>query len=219
MSHNSDRSAEVNKQSSGHIQDSGAQDEKIENSQTKKEGRPGKKGSLQNSRNNSRCNSQERPRPLSPSDSGNWQCDTCTEIFRSSNDKLLTCDCGNHRCIDCLGMNKSVYKGISGRADLPWFCTNCVVKSLECLKQNKTIEDKCAEYIADFQKRVDERINKLELEVSSFRSDMESFKSEIVAEVRGMKDKRDTQQETTDLHNAVSIPTGDTIDSSSESHL
>lgn len=43
MSHNSDRSAEVNKQSSGHIQDSGAQDEKIENSQTKKEGRPGKK--------------------------------------------------------------------------------------------------------------------------------------------------------------------------------
>jgi hypothetical protein len=43
-------------------------------------------------------------------------------------------------------MTQSVYKGIRGRPDLPWLCSSCIVKSLESLKQTKSIEDRCADY-------------------------------------------------------------------------
>ena len=102
-----------------------------------------------------------------PSKSDSWKCDTCDKLFENENDKLLTCEyCSNHRCINCLGMTQSVYKGISGRPDLPWFCSNCIVKSLESLKQTKSIDDRCA----DFERKVNERMGKLELEVHDVNS-------------------------------------------------
>ena len=67
-------------------------------------------------------------------------------------------------------MTQSVYKEISGRPDLPWFCSNCIVKSLESLKQTKSIEDRCADYMADFERKVNERMSKLELEVHDVKS-------------------------------------------------
>lgn len=168
------------KQISGHIQDGALLDQ---TSVLRKTGRTSRKGSLQNSRNNSRNNSNERP--SSPSKSESWLCDTCDKLFENESDKLLTCEyCSNHRCINCLGMTQTVYKSISGRPDLPWFCSNCIVKSLECLKQTKSIEDRCAEYMADFERKVNERMGRLELEVHDMKSSLSSMKTEIVDEVK-----------------------------------
>lgn len=120
----------------------------------------------------------------SPSPVDSWECDLCKETFSDSNDKLLTCEyCAKHRCIACLGMNKTVYKAISGRPDLPWFCGDCVVKSLESIKQTKSIEDRCSDFISEFQKKVDERMCKIEEDVSTIKVSMETMKDEIVKEV------------------------------------
>ena len=172
------------KQNIGHIQDGGVQVNVEQNtSALRKTGRTSRKGSLQSSRNNSRCDSTERS--TSPSKSDSWKCDTCGKLFENENDKLLTCEYfSNHRCINSLGMTQSVYKGISGRPDLPWFCSNCIVKSLECLKQTKSIEDRCADYMADFERKVNERMGKLELEVHDVKSTLDTMKSEIVDEVK-----------------------------------
>ena len=113
------------------------------------------------------------------------KCDTCRKTFVNKDDQLLSCEyCGNFRCIQCLGINKTVYRGISGRPDLPWFCSNCVMKSLESLRQTKTIEDKCKDFISEFQRQVEERMSKIEGEVINTRSDIVSMKDDLIKEVK-----------------------------------
>ena len=74
---------------------------------------------------NKNRNTEEHPHP--PSNEETWSCDTCELKFADENDKLLSCEyCGHHRCVSCLGMTKTVYKAISGRPDLPWFCSACM---------------------------------------------------------------------------------------------
>jgi hypothetical protein len=48
------------------------------------------------------------------------------------------------------------------------------------LKQTKSIEDRCADYMADFERKVNERMGKLELEVHDVKSTLDTMKSEIV---------------------------------------
>ena len=115
---------------------------------------------------------------------GQRECDTCKKHFVNKDDQLLSCEyCGSFRCIQCPGINKTVYRGISGRPDLQWFCSNCVVKSLESLRQTKNIEDKCKEFISEFQQQVEDRMDTVEGEVKK-RSDIETMQGDLVQEVR-----------------------------------
>ena len=179
-------SIQSGKQSGSHFANGGPHGLEIKKPRTKK-----RTNSNASSRNNSRENSIERSNKDAPPTGDKWECDTCKKYFVNKDDQLLSCEyCGSYRCIQCLGINKTVYRGISGRPDLPWFCSNCVVKSLESLRQTKTIEDKCKEFISEFQKQVVDRMDKIEGEVKHMRSDIATMKDDLVQEVKDtlMKD-------------------------------
>ena len=167
------------KQSGGHFANGGAYGAELKGPRTKKI-----IGSNANSRANSRKNSADRSNK-EPSPSGeHWECDTCRKTFVNKDDQLLSCEyCGNFRCIQCLGIYITVYRGNSGRPDLPWFCSNCVMKSLESLRQTKTVEDKCKDFICKFQRQVEKRMSKIEGEVINMRSDIVNMKDDLIKEV------------------------------------
>lgn len=99
-----------------------------------------------------------------------WSCADCEKSFTNENDMLLTCEyCGDHKCISCLGMTKAFYKQVSGREDLPWFCKKCLAKSIESVKQTKSIEDRCNEFIFKFQEQIDSRFKVIENEVKDVK--------------------------------------------------
>ena len=103
------------KQSGGHFANGGAHKPELKGQRTKKI-----INSNADSRAYSRENSIERSnKDLSPPGE-QWECDTRRKCFVNKYDQLLSCEyCGNLRCIQCLGINKTVYRGISGRQDIP----------------------------------------------------------------------------------------------------
>ena len=121
----------------------------------------------------------------SPSDDEEtWPCDQCKNTFSQHTDKLLTCEyCHQHRCVKCLGISAAVYKGINGRPDLPWFCSSCLGKSLNVLRETKSREDRCSEFMAKFEKKMDERLKKIEQNVSEIKNNVGSMRDEIIREV------------------------------------
>ena len=124
-----------------------------------------------------------------PSNTDRWDCDTCENEFADKSDMLTTCEyCGSHRCISCLGMTKTVYKAISGRPDLPWLCDKCVVKSLDSIRQTKSIETRCTDFITEFQRKVDERMGRLEKDVLDMKGNMTSMKDELMKEIKDTVD-------------------------------
>ena len=120
--------------------------------QTKTRGRPRK--STLSSKNNSAVNSAANSRSYSKDRDETWTCDTCDDVFQSDQSKLLECEyCNTHRCIKCLNLPVSCYKGLSWSQDFPWFCNNCLVKTLTCLKEAKCIEEKCSEFMKEFEEK------------------------------------------------------------------
>ena len=98
---------------------------------------------------------------------------------------LLTCEYyGYHRCTNCLKISKAVYKAISGRVDLPWLCRNSITKSLESVKTTKTIEDRCNDFVSEFQQSVEERMVSIENQVRGVKFSLTSMKTDIVEKVK-----------------------------------
>jgi hypothetical protein len=48
-------------------------------------------------------------------------------------------------------MPAACYKGLSGREDRPWFCNNCLSKTLNCIREVKSIEERCNEFMKKFE--------------------------------------------------------------------
>ena len=61
--------------------------------------------------------------------------------------------CKTHRCIKCLNMPALCYKSLSGREDFPWFCNNCLSKTLKCIREVKSIEERCNEFMRKFEEQ------------------------------------------------------------------
>jgi hypothetical protein len=154
-------------------------DDSIILSQTKTRGRP-RKGSVSSNNNsaaNSRANSKERKQA--------WTCDTCDTVFQSDQSKLLECEyCKTHRCIKCLNMPAACYKGLNGREDFPWFCNNCLSKRLHCIREVKSIEERCNEFMKTFEEPVNSRIDKVEHNLDKYRSEIVEFKHEVIGEIK-----------------------------------
>jgi uncharacterized protein YfbU (UPF0304 family) len=55
-------------------------------------------------------------------------------------------------------MPAACYKGLSGREDFPWFCNNCLSKTLNCIREVKSIEERCNEFMKKFEEQVNSRI-------------------------------------------------------------
>lgn len=178
-----------------------ANDDSITPSQTKPRGRP-RKGSLSsnnNSASNSRGNSKERNEA--------WTCDTCEVVFQSDQSKLLECEyCKTHRCIKCLNMPALCYKGISGREDSPWFCNNCLSKTLKCIREVKSIEERCNEFMRKFEEQVNSRFDKLEHNLGSYRSELDEVK-EVIGEIKSFSTAKTPDWQRTDPISPTSVIT------------
>ena len=150
---------------------------------TKKTGRNSRKGSGSiPERNNTSSTSEQTQAHVDLTVKNNeLLCEKCEKTYGDEGDMLLSCEyCGKHTCISCLGMSKTVYKNVSGRKDLPWFCSHCLVKSLESIKQTKSIEDRCNDFISRFQAKVESRLDQIAGEVKEVKSAMVSMKDEIM---------------------------------------
>ena len=163
-----------------------------EKSSTKKASRNSKKGNVGNGvRTGSTTEHAQSHVDLTKS--SDLLCEKCEKTYGDEGDMLLSCEyCGKHTCISCLGMTKTLYKNISGRKDLPWFCSHCLGKSLESIKQTKSIEDRCNDFISRFQAKVETRLDQIAGEVKEVKSAMISMKDEIMKEVKQL----DTSQST-----------------------
>ncbi|KAH3694645.1 hypothetical protein DPMN_082085 [Dreissena polymorpha] len=140
-------------------------------------------------RSASRDSMKSSSRNVSPSKSAVWTCDTCNEKFSNENDCLFTCQyCDvNHRCLKCLGIPTTAYKAVGNRIDMPWFCTVCLEKTLKTLKDQKSIEDRCSDYLSDFSRKIEERLTKMEADMVGIRDDMGVMREELMKEIKDTK--------------------------------
>jgi len=171
---------------------------------TKKAGRNSRKGSERIYVRNNTNNTSEQIQAHVDLTKKNTEllCEKCEKTYGDEGDMLLSCEyCGKHTCISCLGMSKTVYKNVSGRKDMPWFCSHCLGKSLESIKQTKSIEDRCNDFLSRFQTKVESRLEQIAGEVKEVKSAMLSMKDEIMNEVKQL----DTSQST--KNTADSTPT------------
>ena len=99
-------------------------------------------------------------------------CQTCSEVYKDPNDKLLECErYENWYCTGCLEMSDDVYDLMVARKDLHWFCTECEKPAISAVKTNKEIEEKCAAYmnsitgkIENIEKKLDSKAEKSEVD-------------------------------------------------------
>ncbi len=83
-------------------------------------------------------------------------CSKCEAVFVDNDDKLLECErCDKWFCIECAGMEPSVYSIMVANKNLHWFCQECEKPALTAVKSNKEIEEKCASYMSSITARID----------------------------------------------------------------
>jgi hypothetical protein len=134
-------------------------------------------GSASNSRNYSRQNSRENS---AERDDTEWQCDKYESFFRSDNSRILECEyCHTHRCIKCLNLPVACYNGLSGREDFPWFCEQCLMKTLNFIHEAKSIEDRCNDFLTKFEEKINTRFEDIEKEVVQCKQDIQQMKGDI----------------------------------------
>ena len=61
-----------------------------------------------------------------------------------------------------------------------------------CLKEVKIIEDRYSEFMKYFEKKITSKIEKVETNLESYRSEVTQFKTEIVKEIKA--DNEDTNE-------------------------
>ena len=100
-----------------------------------------------------------------------WDCELCKETFTKDDSKLLVCDyCDLYFCSACVNVSDEQYESISAVPGTCWFCPACQRKARECIKTEKLIEERCAEYFKKIEGRlkavkskVDEKVSKCEV--------------------------------------------------------
>jgi len=96
------------------------------------------------------------------------QCKICTEEFTSSKDKLMQCErCEDWCCKNCLCMPDGVYRYLTARKDIHWFCVDCEKNALRAVKQDHQIEERCEIYLQKFTEKFTEKIIFLEVGLAS----------------------------------------------------
>lgn len=112
-------------------------------------------------RSSSRSSSKSESRPTSPQNGNNgesddkWVCVRCKKDFTDENSEVMECPrCDMHFCRVCVGLTQAEYQVISGRSDLHWFCPPCELKIVKNMREDKTIEKRCEDFLAGIEKRL-----------------------------------------------------------------
>ena len=111
-------------------------------------GPPTRSGSRSGSRTNS-------PSSADKDSDDKWTCVRCRKEFTDDESEVLECPrCDMHFCRVCVGLTTEEYKVISNRSDLHWFCPPCELKVIKNMREDKTIEQRCEDFIAGVETRL-----------------------------------------------------------------
>lgn len=84
-----------------------------------------------------------------------WICESCKGIFTKEDSKLLVCDyCDLYFCIACAKVSDVQYSLMAEIPGTCWYCTTCLKKARECIKSERLIEERCAEYCKKLEVRL-----------------------------------------------------------------
>ena len=98
--------------------------------------------------------SQKQKSQRTQSESEAWQCEGCKKTFVDKNSKLLLCEyCDNAYCIECLQLSVTAYN-VFKKNSLHWFCAHCEDKVMKNIRNDREIEERCAEFLKKFEARV-----------------------------------------------------------------
>ena len=102
-----------------------------------------------------------------------WVCDTCNITCSDKNSKVIECEyCEKKRCIKCLKLPENVYKNLGDRPDFPWFCNKCLNKAMKCLKEEKSIEEKCSQFLDIFKQEIDTKLRDMKSDIDEIKVKM-----------------------------------------------
>ncbi len=92
-------------------------------------------------------------RKQTQSDTG-WKCEQCGKVFTKDSDKLLECQyCELHFCIKCLGYKVNEYD-VMAKPECMWFCPPCRLKVEKSIVVERSIEQRCDQYLQTFNERL-----------------------------------------------------------------
>ena len=108
-------------------------------------------------------------------------CINCDKTFKNETDLLMNCDyCKSWICTKCLTMSSAEYKHhVHTASSGMWFCAPCKTKITKFIKESKTVEERCS----NFLKTYSERLEKLEkkIEEQCVKDDIEGIIQEKIA--------------------------------------
>ena len=95
--------------------------------------------------------------------------DICAVCEENSEHKLSCSRCQGTYCLQCLQISEQSYNHMISVQGFCWLCRDCVTPGIKCMRQDKEIEERCADYF----NAITTRIDKLESDVSSKPSKVE----------------------------------------------
>ena len=91
-------------------------------------------------------------------------CHTCSQVFTDENAKIICCDrCEFWYCIKCANIPEAGYAFLASQdaEAIAWYCRPCKLPAKTAVLEEKTIEDKCKEYM----ERINQRIKSIETNI------------------------------------------------------
>ena len=87
----------------------------------------------------------------------------CGKVFSCDNDSMVACDrCSQFTCIECLGMSEEQYK-LMGEIWCTVLCDNCRPIGIKEMKEGRTVEMQCKEFLLHHNERMIELETKINL--------------------------------------------------------
>ena len=101
------------------------------------------------------------------------KCRICLEVFVGENDMLVICDrCENWVCLQCSGLSETQYKSLDG--NLQWYCDDCKLPAIQAVKVDRSIEEKCKEYLdafkEEFKTEIDNQLKEMREDIQDIRN-------------------------------------------------
>ena len=112
-------------------------------------------------------------------------CHICNQVFTDENAKIICCNrCEYWYCIKCANIPEAGYAFLASQdaEAVAWYCRPCKVPAKTAVLEEKSIEDKCKEYM----ERINQRMETIEL---SIQRKAENITVEEVQKIEDIENK------------------------------
>jgi hypothetical protein len=103
-------------------------------------------------------------------------------------DSICQCDfCEKYFCAECLDMDQSEYEHLS-KSPGKWFCPPCNVKMNKMIRDTKTVEEKCEEFLRKYAEKF-EKLKEVVEQIKQSGKQQEKIIKQVEKDVRNKWDK------------------------------